>query len=131
MGHFIINLLCRSGHSLPRADHCELVVYSPRVCYLCLAVLRDPSTPLALQDQKQNAMVARYIPCKCIILRRPLKLSINAHRCQKQSDNFNDFLQAKIATYLMDKYWSEQNQQHSFKYYVNSFSILKILPKVF
>ena len=57
---------------------------------------------------------------------------INADSGQKQPHNYNDNLQAKAKSgkYLIKKCQSEHNQQLSFKYFVESCLILKLLPKV-
>ena len=58
---------------------------------------------------------------------RMVYLPINAH--QKQPDNFDEILQANahVERYLKEKCSSEHYQQLSFKYFVKSFSILKLL----
>ena len=60
---------------------------------------------------------------------KPLMLKSNG---QKQPDNFDEILQAKetLGKYLNEKCYSEHCQQLSFKYFVKSILILKLLLKV-
>ena len=57
---------------------------------------------------------------------------INAHSGHKQPDNFDEILQANthVERYLKEKCSSEHYQQLSFKYFIKSFLILKLLEKV-
>ena len=57
---------------------------------------------------------------------------INAHSDQKQPDKFDKIFQAKayLGKYLKEKYFSDQYQQLSFKYFVKSLSTPKLLSKV-
>ena len=56
-----------------------------------------------------------------------------AHSDQKQANNFDEILQAnaQLAKYLKEKLLSEHCRQLSFKYFVEYFSFLKLLSKVF
>ena len=56
----------------------------------------------------------------------------NVERFDPLPDNFDEFLQATpfLETCFVDKCHSEDNQQLSFKYFVKSFSVLKLLEKV-
>ena len=57
---------------------------------------------------------------------------MNAHSGQKQPLNFDDIMQekAKSGKYLMEKCQSEHYLQLSFKYFVKSLSMSKLLSKV-
>ena len=58
----------------------------------------------------------------CLLLNR---YPISTRSGQKQPDNFDEILQvkAKLGKYLMEKYYSEHNQQLSIKYFAKAFLI--------
>ena len=59
-------------------------------------------------------------------------MTIGAHSSQKQPDNFDEILlaKAKLRKYLKEKCYSELHQQLSFKYFMKSYLIPKLLSKV-